>query len=82
MKNVQISYDLFIKLLQYYHFEKYEYEEEIKQELEKKLNAMVMREHYTNYKTAPTEEEKDAVGVNSLRMLEKGSDKLSDPDVK
>ncbi len=30
----------------------------------------------------PTEEEKDAVGVNSLRMLEKGSDKLSDPDVK
>ena len=49
MKNVQISYDLFIKLLQYYHFEKYEYEEEIKQELEKKLNAMVMREHYTNY---------------------------------
>ncbi len=59
MKNVQISYDLFIKLLQYYHFEKYEYEEEIKQELEKKLNAMVMREHYTNYKTAPTEEERE-----------------------
>ncbi len=59
MKNVQISYDLFIKLLQYYYFEKYEYEEEIKQELEKKLNAMVMREHYTNYKTAPTEEERE-----------------------
>ncbi len=57
MRNIQISYDLFIKLLQYYHFEKYEYEEEIKQELEKKLNAMVMREHYTDYKTASTEEE-------------------------
>lgn len=30
----------------------------------------------------PTEEEKDAIGVNSLRMLEKGSDKISDPEVK
>lgn len=59
MKNVQISYDLFIKLVQYYHFEKYEYKEEIKQELERKLNAIVMREHYTNYKTAPTEEERE-----------------------
>ncbi len=30
----------------------------------------------------PTREEKDGVGINSIRMLEKGSDKLSDPDVK
>lgn len=30
----------------------------------------------------PTKEEKDAVGVNSLRVLEKGSDRLSDPAVK
>lgn len=30
----------------------------------------------------PTREEKDGVGVNSLRVLEKGSDKLSDPAVK
>ena len=42
MRNVQILYDLFIKLLQYYHFEKYEYEKEIKQELERKLNAIVI----------------------------------------
>ncbi len=30
----------------------------------------------------PTKEEKDAVGVNSLRVLEKGSDRMSDPAVK
>ena len=32
---------------------------QIKQGLEKKLDAMVMRELYTKYKTAPTEEEKE-----------------------
>ena len=30
----------------------------------------------------PTKEEKDAVGVNSLRVLEKGGDRMSDPAVK
>ena len=32
---------------------------QIRQGLEKKLDAMVMRELYTKYKTAPTEEEKE-----------------------
>ena len=32
---------------------------QIKQGLEKKLDAMVMRELYKKYKTAPTEEEKE-----------------------
>ena len=32
---------------------------QIKQGLEKKLDAMVMRELYTKYKTAPTEEERE-----------------------
>ena len=49
MKNVQISEELFVAIMRYF----------IKQGLEKKLDAMVMRELYTKYKTAPTEEEKE-----------------------
>ena len=59
MKNVQISKELFVKLIKYHHFEMYEFEDEIKNELEKKLNSIVMREHYTIYKTAPTEQERE-----------------------
>lgn len=59
MKNVQISKELFVKLIKYHHFEMYEFEGEIKNELEKKLNSIVMREHYTTYKTAPTEQERE-----------------------
>ena len=59
MKNVQISKELFVKLIKYHHFKMYEFENEIKNELEKKLNSIVMREHYTTYKTAPTEQERE-----------------------
>lgn len=58
MKNIQISKDLFIKLIKYHHFDMYEFEDEIKSELEKKLNLAAMREYYTTYKTAPTEQER------------------------
>ena len=34
-------------------------ENEIKQELEKKLDKMVMRDLYGKFKTAPTEEERE-----------------------
>lgn len=59
MKNVRISKELFVKLIKYHHFEMYEFEDEIKNDLEKKLNSIVMREHYTTYKTAPTEQERE-----------------------
>lgn len=59
MKNVQISKELFVKLIKYNHFEMYKFEDEIKNDLEKKLNSIVMREHYTTYKTAPTEQERE-----------------------
>ena len=59
MKKVQISRDLFIKLIKNHHFDMCEYEDDIKSELEKKLNLMVMREYYTTYKTAPTEKERE-----------------------
>ena len=59
MKNIQISYDLFMKLLKYHCFEIYECEDDIKRELENKLNSVLKRKYYTNYKTASSEEERE-----------------------
>ena len=57
-RNVQIPYELFFQLLQYFLMENYESEETIRQGLERKLDTMVNRELYSKYKTAPTEEER------------------------
>lgn len=59
MKNVQISQELFIALMRYFLLEQEELYLEIKKGLEKKLDALVMRELYTKYKTAPSEEERE-----------------------
>ena len=59
MKNVQITEELFVAIMRYFMLEQVEMAPRIKQGLEKKLDAMVMRELYTKYKTAPTEEEKE-----------------------
>ena len=59
MKNVQISQELFFLLVRYFLIEQEETEPEIVKALEKKMDALVMRELYTQYKTAPTEEEKE-----------------------
>ena len=59
MKNVLISQELFIALMRYFLLEKEELYPEIKKDLEKKLDALVMRELYTKYKTAPSEEERE-----------------------
>ena len=58
-KNVQIPYELFFQLLQYFLMENYEGEESIRKGLEKKLDTMVDRELYSKYKTAVTEEERE-----------------------
>ena len=58
-RNVQISYELFFQLLQYFLMENYESEEIIRQGLKRKLDTMVNRELYSKYKTAPTEEERE-----------------------
>ena len=57
MKKVQISKELFFNLIRFHFAEAYEVEEDIKNELQQKLDSMVMREYYTKYKTAPTEQE-------------------------
>ena len=59
MKNVQISEELFVEIMRYFMLEQEELLPQIKQGLEKKLDAMVMRELYIKYKTALTEEEKE-----------------------
>ena len=59
MKNVQISQELFFLLVRYLLIGQEETEPEIVKALEKKMDALVMRELYTQYKTAPTEEEKE-----------------------
>ena len=57
MKSVQIPYDLFIDLAMYHLRGDDDFEEEIRQGLEQKLDAMLNRQLYSRYKTAPTEEE-------------------------
>lgn len=59
MRNVQISRELFMKLLHFHLLEDESCEKEIKQELEKKLDRMVMHDLYGKSKTAPTEEERE-----------------------
>ena len=53
MKSVQIPYDLFIDLTMYHLRGEDDYEEEIRQGLEQKLDAMLNRQLYSSYKTAP-----------------------------
>ena len=54
MKNVQISYELFVKLLLYHLAEDYDDTEEIAKGLQDKLDSMIRHQHYTEYKTAET----------------------------
>ena len=49
MKNVQISQELFIALMKYFLLEQEELLPEIQKGLEKKMDALVMRELYTKY---------------------------------
>ena len=59
MKKVQISQELFFSIMKYLLLDEGELLPEIQKGLEQKLDALVMRELYTKYKTAPTEQEKE-----------------------
>ena len=56
---VQIPMELFNMLLRYHLLDEQDFGDDICEELEKKFNAMVDRDLYTKYKTAPTEEERN-----------------------
>ena len=59
MKTVQIPYELFVYLLLYHLNGADNLEDEIRKGLEKKMDAMLNRELYSQYKSAPTEEERE-----------------------
>lgn len=59
MKQIQIPEELFVALVKYHILEIPEVETEIKSGLTQKLDALINRQLYTTYKTAPTEEEKE-----------------------
>ena len=59
MTNVQIPYELFVSLLRYHLVEDDDCLNEIRQGLEQKLDSLVRRELYAEYKTAPTQEERE-----------------------
>ena len=59
MRYVQISQELFMKLICFHLIEDESCEREIKKELEKKLDKMVMRDLFGKSKTAPTKEERE-----------------------
>lgn len=59
MKHVQISYELFADLVLYHLNGEDGFDEEIRQGLERKLDAMLNRQLYSKYKTAPTEEQRE-----------------------
>jgi len=56
-----------MQLLRFHLMEDVGCESEIKQELEKKLDKMVMRDLYGKFKTAPTEEERERARKEYLR---------------
>lgn len=74
MKNLQITQELFFKLFKYHFSDMFELDEkeiielekEIKKEIQYKIDKMIMREYYTVYKTAETEQEREAARIKYL----------------
>ena len=64
-----ISEELFIALLKYHLEEIDDVLPEIKKGLEEKMEAMVRRDLYTKYKTAPTEEEREKARQEYLEKV-------------
>ena len=59
MKSVQIPYDLFVDLVLYHLNGEEDFDEEIRQGLVQKLDTMLNRQLYSQYKTAPTEAQQE-----------------------
>jgi len=70
--SVTISASLFKKLIQYHVLELENSEklgQEIEKELEEKLHRLAQHELYTQYKTAPTEEEREKAYAKYLNSF-------------
>lgn len=80
MKKIQITQDLFVKILKYFYSEEFELVDDelfelyrdIKKGIDQKLDAISKRSYYTEYKTADTDAARekarkkylDAVGMH------------------
>ncbi len=69
MKNVQISRELFMKILKYHLFGIDKYDEEIRKGLKDKLHMMEKHYSYSKSKTAPTEAEREKYRKEYLDMV-------------
>ena len=67
MKKIQITQDLFVKMIKYFYGDEFELGDnelfelyrDIKKGIEQKLDAISRRSYYTEYKTADTDEAKE-----------------------
>lgn len=64
MKNIMIPEEVFYNLVKYFLFDDEKLHDEIKTELENKLNKLVERELYSTYCTAATPAEREMQGKN------------------
>ena len=72
MKNIMIPEDVFYNLVKYFLFDDEKLHDEIKTELENKLNKLVERELYSTYCTAAT-----PVARDNARKTKKKKKKIS-----
>ena len=68
-KQVKIPMSLFIQILYYFLFDETENHEQIKSDLESKLDSMVKHELYTKSKIADTKEEREKARKEYLDMI-------------
>ena len=69
MKNVQISQELFIRLIKFHLFDADDEAELIKKGLEDKIEKLARHEIYTKSKMAISEEEREKARQNYLDMI-------------
>lgn len=68
-KQVKIPMSLFLKILYYFLFDETENHEQIKSDLESKLDSMIKHELYTKSKIADTKEEREKARKEYLDMI-------------
>lgn len=68
-KNIQISENLFIDIVKHFCFNDTSKDNYIKQELEVKLNKMIRRELYSNYKNTNLSDEERQIALQKYLSL-------------
>jgi len=82
MKKIQITQDLFVKILKYFYSEEFELVDDelfelyrdIKKGIDQKLDAISRRSYYTQYKTADSDEAKEQARQKYLDAVDMHAD--------